>query len=330
MAIKVSLLPKMTATQQTNSSAGRGTPFPHSSVSEINVFISAVAEKKLSDELLLPQPYRHHQCCEAQEVIGSFCVPFSQFQFWGADKDPSRLDAGVFEDLNRFCWSQQQQQHHHQHHSQMTQAGANANNGSISGFPSSTDGQIYTLTVLNGSEQWLKKEMAESTSLPLDLDTLLGGFPGYIKSEYSYEDSGFGTENNKSDDLLMSHHHHNSQHSVQHLQPPHLLGQPQQQHPHSPLPTSVSGNPNSSTNLGAFQDSGVAAAGNTSTTCSSNNSSTGTTNDWQLTDHNHNTEVRPVMSLLNISLALLYARLVRGPTWLSDLITSNRRVIIIN
>lgn len=152
----------------------------------------------------------------------------------------------------------------------------------MSAFTSSTDGQIYTLTVLNGSEQWLKKEMPDSASLPLDLDTLLGGFPGYIKSEYSYEDSGFGTD--KPDDLMMTHHHNS--HLQQHLVGGHQQQQ-QQQHPHSPLPP-VTVNPNS-TNLGAFHDP---TSNNNSNTTSSNNSST-STNDWQMTDHNHNnTEVR--------------------------------------
>lgn len=213
------------------------------------------------------------------------CPHSSSFQFWGTDKDPNRLDAGVFEDLNRFCWNQQQQQQHqpqpHLHQPQPNQPGAQNNGaGAMSAFTSSTDGQIYTLTVLNGSEQWLKKEMPDSASLPLDLDTLLGGFPGYIKSEYSYEDSGFGTD--KPDDLMMTHHHN------PHLQQ-HLVGghQQQQQHPHSPLPP-VTVNPNS-TNLGAFHDP---TSNNNSNTTSSNNSST-STNDWQMTDHNHNnTEVR--------------------------------------
>lgn len=133
--------------------------------------------------------------------------------------------------------------------------------------------------------------MTEQTPLPLDLDTLLGGFPGYIKSEYTYEDSGFGTDNHKPDDLLMSHHlQHPHQHQHQHgagVQSQHMVGQ----HPHSPL-AAVTGNPSNtnSTNLGAFHD-----PNNNSSASSSNNSSSGT-NDWQMTDHN--AEVRPVMSLL--------------------------------
>ncbi|KAM7359769.1 uncharacterized protein ACRADG_001318 isoform 1-T3 [Cochliomyia hominivorax] len=58
----------------------------------------------------------------------------------------------------------------------------------------STDGQIYTLTVLNGNEPWLKRDTDNQLSSSLDLDSLLGTFPGYIKSEYPYDDSGFSTD----------------------------------------------------------------------------------------------------------------------------------------
>ncbi|XP_075166826.1 uncharacterized protein LOC142238949 [Haematobia irritans] len=58
----------------------------------------------------------------------------------------------------------------------------------------STDGQIYTLTVLNGNEPWLKRETDTNLQSTLDLDSLLGTFPGYIKSEYPYDDSGFSTD----------------------------------------------------------------------------------------------------------------------------------------
>ncbi|XP_065354531.1 ichor [Calliphora vicina] len=58
----------------------------------------------------------------------------------------------------------------------------------------STDGQIYTLTVLNGNEPWLKRDSDAHLNSALDLDSLLGTFPGYIKSEYPYDDSGFSTD----------------------------------------------------------------------------------------------------------------------------------------
>lgn len=61
-----------------------------------------------------------------------------------------------------------------------------------------SDGQIYTITVLNGNEPWLKREpenTAAQLSNTLDLDSLLGSFPGYIKSEYPYDEStaGYGS-----------------------------------------------------------------------------------------------------------------------------------------
>uniref|UniRef100_A0A0A9YW16 Sal-like protein 1 n=1 Tax=Lygus hesperus TaxID=30085 RepID=A0A0A9YW16_LYGHE len=68
-----------------------------------------------------------------------------------------------------------------------------------------TDGAIYTLTVLNGADQnsWFKSEEKEE-KLPanstLDLDSLLthvipsnfgSNFPTEVKTEYTFEDSGF-------------------------------------------------------------------------------------------------------------------------------------------
>ncbi|XP_055377817.1 probable cyclin-dependent serine/threonine-protein kinase DDB_G0292550 [Condylostylus longicornis] len=58
-----------------------------------------------------------------------------------------------------------------------------------------SDGHVYTLTVLNGNEPWLKRPdtiITDAHLAPaLDLDSLLGTFPPYIKSEYIYEESGF-------------------------------------------------------------------------------------------------------------------------------------------
>lgn len=166
-------------------------------------------------------------------------------QFWNTDKDHSRLESTIFEDLDRYCWQQHQQQQQLQPPSQThapaltsptsptqqqhlapsnTNSNSSANNasgnttttgaesrsssGSVSiSQPSSagttssvdnTDGQIYTITVLNGNEPWLKRE-PDTSQLPssLDLDSLLGTFPGYIKSEYPYDDSGFSTDGTK-------------------------------------------------------------------------------------------------------------------------------------
>ncbi|KAH8382390.1 hypothetical protein KR009_003309 [Drosophila setifemur] len=98
---------------------------------------------------------------------------------------------------------QQQQQQHQQLQQQQQQPNANSSSGASSGAGSSsdtissldtTDGQIYTLTVLNGGEPWLKRSEAEQLPSSLDLDSLLGSFPGYIKSEYPYDDSGFSTD----------------------------------------------------------------------------------------------------------------------------------------
>ncbi|EDW43332.1 GM23566 [Drosophila sechellia] len=140
----------------------------------------------------------------------------------------------IFEDLDRYCWQQQsvttstsnggsastnqpsptspqghlQQQQQHQQQQQLQQQqqqqpNANSSSAASSGAGSSsdtissldtTDGQIYTLTVLNGGEPWLKRSEAEQLPTSLDLDSLLGSFPGYIKSEYPYDDSGFSTD----------------------------------------------------------------------------------------------------------------------------------------
>ncbi|XP_017129189.1 Krueppel-like factor luna [Drosophila elegans] len=101
---------------------------------------------------------------------------------------------------------QQHQQHQQQQHQQLQQqhqpnassssavsSGAGSSSDTISSLDT-TDGQIYTLTVLNGGEPWLKRSEAEQLPTSLDLDSLLGSFPGYIKSEYPYDDSGFSTD----------------------------------------------------------------------------------------------------------------------------------------
>jgi hypothetical protein len=71
----------------------------------------------------------------------------------------------------------------------------------------------------------MRKDPADSTAPGLDLDTILGGFPGYIKTEcFSYDDSGFdatGDQHKDDDQQLMS---------VQQLQLQLQLQQQQQQH----------------------------------------------------------------------------------------------------
>lgn len=49
--------------------------------------------------------------------------------------------------------------------------------------------------MLNGTEPWLRIDNTPDQPSPaLDFDSMLGnGFPGYIKTEYTYDDSGFAT-----------------------------------------------------------------------------------------------------------------------------------------
>uniref|UniRef100_A0A1B0G300 Uncharacterized protein n=1 Tax=Glossina morsitans morsitans TaxID=37546 RepID=A0A1B0G300_GLOMM len=179
------------------------------------------------------------------------------YEFWNTDKEQSRLESTIFDDLDRYCWQHQTNSssapnassslHHHttpsnvmnppvthtvpanasstdppssHSHStnllsscsnsqtaittsssslntapQITQTPLN-NDGSISSVIN-TDGQIYTLKVLNGTESWLKREPDSQLNNTLDLDSLLNSFHGYIKSEYSYDDSGFSADGTK-------------------------------------------------------------------------------------------------------------------------------------
>lgn len=164
-----------------------------------------------------------------------------------------------------------------------------------------TDGQIYTLTVLNGNEPWLLSQQQEpnlvqrkvcdtaeeTPTQALDFDSLLNTFPGYMKTDYTYDDSGFSTD--KQDDILihsssssvsnassvsqqqqqqqppppqphqgaMQQNQHSSQQQQQH--------QPHQQHQQQQIPVTNSTNLNSTLNA-AFHN---------------NNN-----NDWQMADHN--------------------------------------------
>ncbi|XP_053690803.1 zinc finger protein sens [Sabethes cyaneus] len=179
-------------------------------------------------------------------------------QFWGPDKDVNRLDQTMFDDINRYCWIQQQS----------SGSGQPSTAGSVSNAVTDTDGQIYTLTVLNGApEPWvLRKDPSAAEPPPpaanLDLDTILGGFPGYVKTEcFSYDDSGFGTD------------HHGKEDPQHQQQQQHLLNQQQQQHLHQ----QVQQIPVTSTNIvlsnSLMDPNSVIAYQN-------NN------NDWQMSDHN--------------------------------------------
>ncbi|XP_049281954.1 mucin-5AC-like [Anopheles funestus] len=160
-------------------------------------------------------------------------------QFWGPDKDANRLDPAMFEDLNRYCWIQQTNNttttgNNNTNNNATNNSSSNNNNGTLSSQVADTDGQIYTLTVLNGApEPWVLRKDPNSSepaapASNLDLDTILGGFPGYVKTEcFSYDDSGFGTDHHAKDD---PHHQQQHQHQQQQHQHLHLVQQQQQQH----------------------------------------------------------------------------------------------------
>lgn len=141
----------------------------------------------------------------ASEAVG---VHFDA-NFW--EKESVRIESAILEDLNKYCWSTDETNGVEQ----LSPEKCNNNN---------TDGQIYTLTVLNGIDQgatWYRPpEKDESISSPnsmehlqggIDIDSFLNIIPGQlnsfnnnynetlspntdglIKSEtYTYEDSGF-------------------------------------------------------------------------------------------------------------------------------------------
>ncbi|ALC46933.1 CG4374 [Drosophila busckii] len=99
----------------------------------------------------------------------------------------------------------QQQQHSHNHnHSQATAQASLQRSASNMTHDCSEDVAAGIVPVSNrngnssnGGDPTLQGyERAEAEQLPsaLDLDSLLGSFPGYIKSEYPYDDSGFSTD----------------------------------------------------------------------------------------------------------------------------------------
>lgn len=126
--------------------------------------------------------------------------------------------------------------------------------------------QIYTITVLNGAtEPWLRKDSMESTTAPsLDIDSILGGFPNYIKQEcFSYEDSGFATDSK--DNLI----------SPTQPTPPQSNGSQQVQS--STNPNLIMGNGTNRSHV-TGQNS---ASGPRHVIAFQNNN-----NDWQMSDHN--------------------------------------------
>ncbi|XP_022209679.2 putative uncharacterized protein DDB_G0277255 [Drosophila obscura] len=178
---------------------------------------------------------------------------------------------------------QQQQQHPHPHQQQQQQqqqqpnpssssaasSGAGSSSDTISSLDT-TDGQIYTLTVLNGGEPWLKRSEAEQLPSSLDLDSLLGSFPGYIKSEYPYDDSGFSTDGK---DVIVNGADGNGLSSIS-QGPPQTL-------PSLVTAISIAGGNDLGQQLAQFQN---------------NN------NDWHMADHNADTEQSTAESLLRSAL----------------------------
>jgi len=169
---------------------------------------------------------------------------------------------------------QQQQQQPNASSSSAASSGAGSSSDTISSLDT-TDGQIYTLTVLNGGEPWLKRSEAEQLPTSLDLDSLLGSFPGYIKSEYPYDDSGFSTDGkdvigNGTDGLSSISQAQNQQGQ-----------QTQQTLPSLVTAISLAGGNDLGQQLAQFQN---------------NN------NDWHMADHNTETEQSTAESLLRSAL----------------------------
>ncbi|XP_034113298.1 myb-like protein AA [Drosophila albomicans] len=182
---------------------------------------------------------------------------------------------------------QHQQQHQHQQHQQQQQQPNASSSSSAAGSSSDTissletaDGQIYTLTVLNGAEPWLKREPEQLPS-SLDLDSLLGSFPGYIKSEYPYDDSGFSTDGK---DVIVSGADANGLSSISQSQ------SQQSQHGQS-LPSLVT-----AISLAGGGGGGVNDLGQQLAQFQNNN------NDWHMADHNAEAEQNSAESLLRSAL----------------------------
>lgn len=184
---------------------------------------------------------------------------------------------------------QQQQQHQHQQHQHQQQqqqpnpssssSAAGSSSDTISSLDT-TDGQIYTLTVLNGGEPWLKRETEQLPST-LDLDSLLGSFPGYIKSEYPYDDSGFSTDGK---DVIVSAGDANGLSSISSQSQPHG-----QTLPSLVTAISIAGG-------GGGGGGGINELGQQLAQFQNNN------NDWHMADHNAEAEQNSAESLLRSAL----------------------------
>lgn len=133
--------------------------------------------------------------------------------FW-SDKETVRIETAILEDLNKYCWSNDDTnsvvQINPNKPATPTTINTNNNNTNTNNNNNNSDGQIYTLTVLNGIDQnatWyrqpltaiVKEEDAASMSSPssmehlqagLDIDSILSIMPTQINGfNNNYNDS---------------------------------------------------------------------------------------------------------------------------------------------
>ncbi|CAH1956435.1 unnamed protein product [Acanthoscelides obtectus] len=194
--------------QQPESNDGQATiqQFNKQQMRSVNAFLEEAKETNNNNMVISEIP------TTTSEGVSNFDA-----NFW-SDKETVRIETAILEDLNKYCWSTEEAGGVEQ---QLSPGKSSTQN---------TDGQIYTLTVLNGIDQsatWYRPPKEdESISSPssmehlqagLDIDTFLNIIPGQlnnftsynegtmspntdglIKSEtYTYEDSGFA--DNKED-----------------------------------------------------------------------------------------------------------------------------------
>lgn len=140
----------------------------------VNAFLTNSEEGKEANNNMLGSELSH---------IATTTSDGSSFDnsFWN-DKETVRIETAILEDLNKYCWSSEE---------------GNLNNNQ----KSSSDGQIYTLTVLNGIDQsatWYRPplsalgivkeedvDISSPTSMEhlqagLDIDSILSIIPGQI------------------------------------------------------------------------------------------------------------------------------------------------------
>lgn len=126
-------------------------------------------------------------------------------------------------------------------------------------------------------------DTAEETPAPaLDFDSLLNTFPGYIKTEYTYDDSGFSTD--KQDDILI----HSSSSSVSNASSISNVQQQQQQHPHPPPPSQQQQQTHQSNIQNQHSQQQQIPVTNSTNLNSTLNAAfhNNNNNDWQMADHN--------------------------------------------